>query len=968
MGVWQHLQLIEEYDSLIKRMEKGDQAEKETLKLKIEELGDYISNFAPDLLERYERLYKAKKNPLARITDHGYCDGCQIKVSLNLPTKIRKLDQVVYHDDSLLDCGRIMLPDFSHRGIRYYLTESDLQNKEILVPNQLKYILAKKQGQYVTLLDTENNRCNLLFDGERLLGLGEIFTYYRFEIGDQCIFYIIDEGNLVLRLMLPPFNILESDMQKIMKLITDNDGASMGRIIQELFVNKTRFYSYPLVKNKIEMAMRDDGRFLNLHGNWHYNAESDIPLVFPDELTRVHLYLKGRKRPIADSEVHDIFIQILLEDGFDITAIKLYFSQREYCQGDKLLIKQNNSYKIAEVLHIFPQKQKIRVAYRGTVTWNDLPAFQRGNYCSQKIDQTDTLKAILTEFEKILIEDKRLVRFNNFWLATDFLVVLKKHDLDIIYAKCMQSLGLSTKSIAKELGLEQQGIQKEIIEFGINYSLSHDSRFLSMIEDDNIYWTVKDTIVPKNSYFTLTEKAIAEGFIELQPGMKLMLVEYKTSGQIELLTYGVYRLLVFLDRKREIICGPDLKAWYGENELKPGDRVYLQLQEADNRLRIYSDYEKTQAIASKSGQIKEQLHIRNRIYALLQDKKQFLHIQQIRDHLARTTQKKIEIKSIQAVLKRDTHLFVLAGKSRELWGLKEWGYSNHYTVDPASLLLAIIEEDLVFCCLYDHGKPLTVRELASAIADFFLVKTDDVLTTQFIDSTDERILRLTDGRWGLSEWIIKWQKELANVHHQLKQIAQLEFEIATEKEKLKKISSQIAQNERSHNNLKSILNDLDKNYSHAQHEYNELESQLDDELTSLDRLQRITGLCFLVYIITVSIFLLTKINIRSAFFIISSSVFSVVLLYCAYRLVARKRRVFFYNLSRTELDNKISSLTLEKRSKEKALRELSVILEALDKQRLNRRQRISDLSGTEILQNKKTLLQRQNELTQLLGI
>lgn len=258
---------------------------------------------------------------------------------------------------------------------------------------------------------------------------------------------------------------------------------------------------------------------------------------------------------------------------------------------------------------------------------------------------------------------------------------------------------------------------------------------------------------PRRAYFTLTYEALSHGWIKLTRGMRMMIREFglRPGQRVEFVTYGRYTLRARLNMQQSRFEGPDLREWFGERRLRVGDRVYVESPEhAGQPLRLSSWQDSPRPTSSGGLQTSRgRLDLRERIYHVLYSAGWIMTVQAITDALAQGLRRSVGRGSVQAVLQRETHLFAPWGRGH--WGLREWGEDWRDRVDPQALLMRVQEEDLTFEILRANGRWMSETAIAREIAALLSLTADIILTTSFLDPSDNRLIR-RGNEWGLREW------------------------------------------------------------------------------------------------------------------------------------------------------------------------------------------------------------------------
>jgi len=316
-------------------------------------------------------------------------------------------------------------------------------------------------------------------------------------------------------------------------------------------------------------------------------------------------------------------------------------------------------------------------------------------------------------------------------------------------------------------------------------------------------------------HFTLTQPALTEGrFDILRPTYRGDLVDVLTGmSHVVLDYYGSYRIVVGVDTETKPfgLVGSGLVAWYIENNLKPGDDVWLEVVDiAPLRLRIYTEWDRdADAYRRYIGERNRQedqssLPIRDLIYLCLNQHGTLLHLRVISENVLQQ-RPAVSRSSIVSCLNGNPHLFAHL-IDHSTWGLTEWNLSKvsaykepdrHWLAQESTtaarpravtnidyVLTVIHTEDLVYQVLSNAGAPLFGREIVQAIASYLGVSKEILERASFVDVNDPRFVRLEDGRFrslpSQSDRALAMSEELKRARHDIEllkneQDAQAEF-------------------------------------------------------------------------------------------------------------------------------------------------------------------------------------------------
>ena len=270
---------------------------------------------------------------------------------------------------------------------------------------------------------------------------------------------------------------------------------------------------------------------------------------------------------------------------------------------------------------------------------------------------------------------------------------------------------------------------------------------------------------PKTATITLIPEDINTGRLKITPGLREMIHYYHWHQGVQFTTYGNYPLDARIDEPRDIMRSDDLRDWYHENTLRPGDQIHIEAPVSPkDHPRIYTTYERLSGESKQSTVSCRRLYLRHLTYRALKSAELYLHPQPIAERIHEGDNREVEVQQITRVLRDNDHLFMRRVPESSLWGLVEWNELEiRPSVDPTSLLLAIGEDDLVYHILTTAGEPVPTQFINRELADYFIISTGEIEHLTVVDASDSRLLRLTDSRWCLRKWVEEWRKEKAAI-------------------------------------------------------------------------------------------------------------------------------------------------------------------------------------------------------------
>ncbi len=264
---------------------------------------------------------------------------------------------------------------------------------------------------------------------------------------------------------------------------------------------------------------------------------------------------------------------------------------------------------------------------------------------------------------------------------------------------------------------------------------------------------------------TLRNFEAENGILRVTPGLEIMIRFYQWSESIVFATYGQTR--VTATRKGRYLQSSDLARWFSENALKERDVLRIEAPRTSKELpRLYAvhgavEEEWTAEHESESERETYGQPLRDFVYHELSKSEVYLSAAGIARRLQRDVHKGIDDAVVLRCLRANPHLFAPREGCSTFWGLSAWTSGlRPRGVDKQSLVFAIADRDLVYECLRERNEPASTAEIAEWIAGYFRIPAGEVKSTSFLSPSDSRLIRLTDGRWGLAEWIEQWKRGL----------------------------------------------------------------------------------------------------------------------------------------------------------------------------------------------------------------
>jgi hypothetical protein len=363
--------------------------------------------------------------------------------------------------------------------------------------------------------------------------------------------------------------------------------------------------------------------------------------------------------------------------------------------------------------------------------------------------------------EQTLINDKRFWKLGNGlwwaspeWLATDNrLQDLKKQRINHPYLAIEKLISLACSLRLNELSSEEKNLLMRAFSKKL---LSLEPSFL---QTDNVERKIPSEkpeiriVPPKRIRFTLTDERIRKGRIPITPGLVQILSACQCASGIELTTFADFILRAQINKTDRCLEGRDIAKWYNEEKLAPGDIVYVCAPEGERgTMRLFTAFE-VRTGEKMTHKVETQGHnpmyLRDRIHQILEQNGKIMTVLELCIVLSKSLGSEVNHGSVSGALNYNSHLFV--GWGGKHWGLIEWGQDWRSRVDKEALLMRISEEDLVVEILKDFRRWITNRQIANEIAKKFVLTSDFVLETSFIDTNDDRLCRRGES-WGLLDW------------------------------------------------------------------------------------------------------------------------------------------------------------------------------------------------------------------------
>jgi uncharacterized protein YlxW (UPF0749 family) len=355
------------------------------------------------------------------------------------------------------------------------------------------------------------------------------------------------------------------------------------------------------------------------------------------------------------------------------------------------------------------------------------------------------------------------VNANDEWILKEHLPRIRRDEVDCCcqYIKDRECPVLSSELTCNVLKCSPESPKSELFKFSVDYHLQLEPDLVKYDSPEGIKWDIKRALPPRLIRNTLSSDAISFGFIKITKGLRELLEYCGTSERVIFKTYGEYEIVGDVDTSLQRVYGEDLRRWYLENDLKPDDIIYIKTPDSpDGYPILYTAFERKARKTysdEKKREVGRKANLRHRIYTLLAERNEYLHLKEIQKQIENALQQTLQLQSLAAVLSANTHLFRRLPRTRGLWGLSRWE-TEARVIDSISLSLAIREEDWVVVVLQEFGQPLSVIEIAEKLSSVFITPKDKILEINFFDPGDERLVQL-NGKWALKTWVDEWQKK-----------------------------------------------------------------------------------------------------------------------------------------------------------------------------------------------------------------
>ena len=262
--------------------------------------------------------------------------------------------------------------------------------------------------------------------------------------------------------------------------------------------------------------------------------------------------------------------------------------------------------------------------------------------------------------------------------------------------------------------------------------------------------------------------------------------------------YGSEQFLCSLNYDDRTLEGKALQYWYNENDVQPGDTMWLSVEATIPLvLRIYTEWDRDADVYRRYVQRRQlerslpriNLPIRDLVWLYFKQHQKVAHPTDVAKAVL-ADRPEISGRSVYSCLVANPHLFARTGE-RGTWGLKEWGIEQvtisvtqksdelPTTTDtdrptaatyPLDYVLNVIHgEDLVYKILQSAKAPLSYPELTERIGKYLRVNKSVLERTSFLNVDDARLVRLHDGAFAVREDLEEVIRKLTEKEKELKQ-------------------------------------------------------------------------------------------------------------------------------------------------------------------------------------------------------
>jgi len=539
----------------------------------------------------------------------------------------------------------------------------------------------------------------------------------------------------------------------------------------------------------------------------------------PAEINRIYRFIGNQYRPVQIRELAELIIRNRLEGLAAARNRRIYSPEQKYSVGEKIFFyTHEGEIVLAEVMKIeashlqqYGPYKKITVSIQGCEKEKEyvsccpnlplrfkLPSEEKD--FPHVEDQMSTPGQLATKYEErigpilteVLSKNDELAHVGDEWCAKGLLPSIRPDEVQLCYdyIKKRGAPVPSDELVQNVFKCSSDSPKFEIFRFSLDHHLLNDRKFVKYHSSEGIKWDVLKPIPPNVMRNTLDGNSIAHGYIKITRGLRALLEYSEVSDEIVFKSYGEYEIRGYIDLSLERIYGEEIKQWFIENKLKPGDIIYIKSPGSrDDHAVLFTAFEHVSDSRGKEkdkGKAiqKQKADLRHRIYNLLVSRREYLHVKEIHRLVGELFHQSVSLPTMEGILSANKHLFTRLPSVRGLWGLLAWE-PKPPSIDPNSILLGINDEDWVIRILEQEGKPLTVAEMAERLSSVFIISKEKILELNFLDPNDERIVEF-DGKWGLKRWIEVWKQRVKQIDRELRRYQDLRKVLLMMKEREKK--------------------------------------------------------------------------------------------------------------------------------------------------------------------------------------
>lgn len=513
----------------------------------------------------------------------------------------------------------------------------------------------------------------------------------------------------------------------------------------------------------------------------------------PAEIRQIEIFISKKIKPVQITEVAELIISNRLEKFAGIHQTRLYLPTEKFSVGERILFCfPDNKFVIGEILLIekghestqMGRYDKLVVSIHGFEEEkqfaSNCPTFPKKRYAEDRPKEGIILpiNIVNEQREKIipvirgsLSHHEEFVNVDDAWFMRSLLLEIRPDELELCHC-CIKEKGVPLSSeflICEVIKIAPESEKYEAFLFSLNYCLQNNSNFIMCKITEETQWDIRRPVPPKTIQNTLSQEAIKLGLIKITKGLRDLIDYCNISKEITFKAYGEYEIHAIIDNGADQIYGNEIKQWFEENQLKPGDMIHINSPDTPKEKPIlYTTFQKIRLASPTRKDEKDHIrnsNLRHGIYNLLRVRYHYLHVKEIQRNLLETLSEQVELSTIQAILSHNDHLFIHSTNSRGIWGLKVW-VEKRPDIDPVSLGLAIREDDWVYRVLEKIGDFLTIEEIAKELAEVFVTHKDKILEITFFDANDTRFIEFGD-KWGLKSWIENWKNRILEIDKEI---------------------------------------------------------------------------------------------------------------------------------------------------------------------------------------------------------